>query len=99
MIRSRLAFSIGFLVGFILMGVINYVTFQEPYGLGRNSQGILTMHDPSYSGFPFAMYEHAYLDRSVLWTGVVANILSIVLLSTLFGWVATKIPTKRDKLK
>jgi hypothetical protein len=96
--RTRLAFSIGFAFGMIVVGTVNYLTFLNP-SFSRNSVGALVAHNPSYSGFPFSMYEHAYISSTLVWSGIVGNLICGLVLCLVLGWVATKIPGRNARLE
>jgi hypothetical protein len=96
---KKRAFSIGFCFGLFAAGVLNYVTFLSPRWY-RSPGGALIPHDPLYSGFPFAMYEHGYLSQNaVLVNGLVANVLVAIALSLLLGCLATKIRRRKVSLE
>lgn len=96
--RSKLVFATGFLFGLFLLVVVNYITFAEPRHY-RGPSGVLSMHDPTFSGFPFAMYIHGNLFSSFLPDGVFGNLLFGLILSSALGWIATKIPGRKVRLK
>jgi len=96
--RTKLIFSIGFVFGTIVIGVVNYVTFMSPRW-ARGPDGTLSTHDPSFSGFPFAMYMDGYTFSMFLADGLVGNVVFGLALCTAFGWLATKIPGRKRPLK
>ncbi len=84
-------FTFGFTASVTLLGAINYITVDAPYGHDGNS------HSSTYSGFPFPMYEHAYLEPAYIWSGAIANLLVAITLSLALGWIAKKIASRRSR--
>jgi hypothetical protein len=96
--RANIVFSTGFLFGMIVVGTANYATFLYP-SWSRNAAGSFVAHDPSYSGFPFSMYAHAYLSSSFICNGAEGNLICGLALCFAVGWSATKVAARNGRLK
>ena len=96
--RTKLKFSIGFAFGVVVVVALNYLTFSNPRWY-RAADGSISMHDPTFSGFPFDMYMNGYPYSMFLAGGAVGNMAVGLAICFGLGWIATKIPGRQVPLK